>query len=663
MGYTVTNYGNMGRLAASVVVGFLFYIGTANAQFNTNNNIVFIQAAGIGSNPVQTIPVLRSPTTPNSLAGASNDVWPKLVQFQPVTEWVEPYIQNDMSYGLQYTYQFYFELSARNNNGNGVAVPDGWYQLQIAVVKISNEKIFNPNPQPENPLSRYVTSTSAIVKVTQGSFSRKVSLRFPKVIDTALKHHLYIELIPLDNNCNSTGPDGKQISAACIKTNPDKTANVLASTLKPLNNFRNYLIEMPFVPKVTSGTKLSDTDDINAKNLPFEKSLADYIAAAQLFQGQERRSKQVRPLTPEQYAAEAKLHYMTPDDPFFEQMGSRWKERGAPSWKEMFESILRQRSAGVIHIPDQFKSMFSMLCEGFANKNQKYNRDIMQPTMFFSPYGDVYQAIQFCQMFPERDFRITRVIHIGKPLGAQYKRINQGNYNYNLMSNFALNRSSSRDTFQSYSFKPASILFNFISSLGLGMGFVDIGVTNSVGNSRSTSGTGIASMGMTLDFTNATLNIPTVNSTACLEIRPAARAGYAYYDFTPGAKNGFYICDKTANIDIPETFAHVFIRCGDSGSIECYDPVTQSMNFSLRGEREISGFLYAVRKMINPEGDNVLPPFAETPGAEQFFRLTSVTGNMRYITPIEFPTEAVPSFMGRLLYMYGEKFDQQFAQQ
>ncbi len=263
MGTSVTILGFMRRLTAFALAltCALPAIANANPLLNSHRtDVVLLQSPAWHSLHVeQSLPVLRSPPITDGQAGILNDIWPKLVAYSPQTEYVEPFIQLDLRHGIQYNYHFNFELGARNSDGRGLAVPDGWYQLQMAVIKKSRDSIFSASPTVEDPYSRYVTSTSALVKISGGSFARKISLRFPNITDVALKHHLFIELIPLDNSCKIVVKPGSEYTAPCIRVRTDGSADVTRSTLKPLANYRPYLIEMPFVPLITTGSKLSDT--------------------------------------------------------------------------------------------------------------------------------------------------------------------------------------------------------------------------------------------------------------------------------------------------------------------------------------------------------------------------------------------------------------------
>jgi hypothetical protein len=666
-GYEVTILG-IHRRILSALVGVTFTAGaysvTAEARGSSglNSTVVMVQSpAWTTMGTIQNNPVVVPPDISDAEASTLNDLWPRLVAFSPQTDYVEPFIQPDLSFGLQYNYQFNFELSARNASGNRLGAPDGWYQLQLAVVKKSKDSIFHASTSNETAYERFVTSTSAIVKVSGGSFARKISLRFPDVRAVANKHHLFIELIPLKNECFQEMPSGPAEKVACIAVKDDGSADATRSKLIPNEKFRPYLIEMPFVPLVTSGSKLSDTGDVDGEDIPYtDKSLADYIARSQQVIASRLAFNARRPLTASQYAQRNKLHFLRSDDPLFVAAGERWLDNKTGTLKSFFDELIQAKSAGPITVTAEDGAMFSAICQALAYKNELYREYLSTPQigLGFSQYGDVHSLISLCRHNGRHAFRITRVTHSGQPVMKDIKRISQRPFSYNIMNNFVVSRSESYDTTASFTFKPHQILFKFLEGFGLNLGFVDFGITNSNTNSQGTSGAGLSSMMTSLDFSYVVLNIPTVGTQRCLDIRPIANTALPFYDYRDGAKNGFYICERPqpTTINVVETFAHIFERCTNSAILDCYDPLTQVTNFALRGDREISAFLYTVRTSLSAAGDNRLGNFQDFNGAEQFFAATPMTDRRIVINPVEFPNEGVPSFISKLTWTYREKF-------
>lgn len=609
-------------------------------------------------------PIVRPPVNEETLTDGIHELWPKLVAYSPQTDYVETFVQPDLSLGIQYNYHFNFELSARNSNGRGTNTPDGWYQLQVAVIKKSRDSIFNEAPTRETSYSRYVTSTSALVKISGGSFAHKISMRFPDPTMVALKHHLYIELIPLDNKCLFDIPGGgPAVTNPCLRTKPDGSVDISRSQLKADTRYKPYLIEMPFVPRVTAGSKMSDTGDVAKEDLPYsEVSLADYIAKSQLEHGARLAAQAKRGSSPAEYARKNKLHLVTPDDELFKYVEKRW---GAPgSVAQFLRGVLNKRSSGPIQLTEDMGPLFSSICEALMYKNEVYLEEMRNPRpgmmgMSGSRYGDVNSLVRLCQTHARFVFRMTRVTHVGKPVANEVRRISQRPLSYNIMQNFVVSRGRSEDTYSSVTFKPLQIFFKFLEGFGMNLGFIDVSITNSVSSSQGESAATIASMMTSLDFSYVVLNIPTIGTQQCLEIRPVMNNALPFYDSTKDATNGFYVCDRVQRqkVDIPEVYAHVFQRCTDSAILDCYDPLTQVINFGLRGEREMSAFLYTVRKNLSPTGDNRLPEFQNYEGAERFFSTTPMTDRLKVITPVEFPKEGIPSFMAKLMYAYQEKFD------
>ena len=124
------------RVGLLMGLGLLLLSTSAKAYQTGNTIVVMVQSpAWTNHDLAPNQPIIRPPVNEETLAGGINDLWPKFVSYAPQTEYVETFVQPDLSLGVQYNYHFNFELGARNSSGRGTSTPDGWYQLQIAVIK------------------------------------------------------------------------------------------------------------------------------------------------------------------------------------------------------------------------------------------------------------------------------------------------------------------------------------------------------------------------------------------------------------------------------------------------------------------------------------------------------------------------------------------------
>lgn len=632
MDATVTKFANL-RQQWAVGLSHVLALGlsmglTSAAQAKqilpgySQSDFIYVQAPALNYNSHVQQPVI----TPRQIGDGEWDhvghLWPRAISYSMETDSIEAFVQSDLRVGMQYNYSFHFELSARNGQGRAIAIPEGWYQLQIAVIKKSGAG--QRSKSTSSPFERYVTSNSMFLKVSNGSFGRKISLRFNDITQTSLKHHLFVEMIPLREDCNEAG---EQIR--CINMNSRGEPDAQKSILEPRPGYKTYLVEMPFTPYHPSGGKIRDAEDLSEKEQSFlGGSLAAFIARAQLFKN--KAALQAREVvTPIEHARKNKLNLKSLNDPELKNSYSNIKK------------IFDARAYGVLQLQDKDPVFLSNLCEQLV-KHQAEFQDRHKLLPFRRTRENVIQTqVRWCSQDPQNYLRLNRVLHVGRPVSGKIERIAQKSLSYTIMANYMSSRSQSIDTFTSVNVKPPGILVQFLDQIGLGFGH-----SVSFANGRSRAETGIASMSTSLDFNYVLFNVPTVGSQHCLEVR-ALEDKYAFFhDRTPDAKNGLYICDEKSSdvVETPEVYAHAFERCRDTTMMEC-DNLTQSVNVSLRGERDLSAFFYAIRGGISPDHNNRVMPFGDLANAERYFANTPLMDDMEVVTPVEFASEKVPSFL------------------
>lgn len=592
-------------------------------QTNSYNELVFVQTPS--SSSLQ--PYLQQPAiTPRQIEnGEWNNVghlWPRSISYQMETNSVEAYVQSDLKVGMKYNYAFNFELSARTANGKGVAIPDGWYQLQVAVIKMSGAGI--KDRRIINPYDRYVTSTSMFMKVSGGSFARRLSLRFSDYTQTSLKHHLFVELIPLREECEHEGS-----KVPCIGLNARGEPDATKSILEPRPGYKTYLVEMPFVPIERAGGRVRDADDLTDEEQAFlGGSLAKYIARAQLHRN--KKDLQARKDdTPADHARKNLLDLVSLGNKEFDPV------------RPLIQKLLDTKTIGTLKITPDLKPIFAILCAQLVAHQAEFQERHANMPFRQMRQQVVDNSILRCAAQPEEYMRLNRVVHVGRPLAGQIDRIAQKSLNYSIMSNYMSGRSQSVDSSSTITVKPPGIIVKFVEQIGLGFGH-----SVSFSSGRSQSETGIASMSTSLDFNYVIFNIPVMGYQQCLEVRALPAPNIYYYDRRPGANTGVYICAEKEDkqIEIPEVYAHAFERCRDTSMMEC-DTLTQSVNVSLRGERDLSAFFYAIRGGVTPDHNNRVMPFGNLENAEKYFANTPQMDDMEVVTPAEFPSEKVPSFL------------------
>jgi len=633
MDATVTNFAKLRQLWAAglrQVLVLALSLGSAlSAQAKqilpgqNQLDFIYVQAPALNSaNSYLQQPVIAPRQIGQGEWDHIGHLWPRAISYSMETDSVEAFVQSDLRVGMQYNYSFNFELSARNGQGRGMAIPEGWYQLQVAVIKKSGVGLRTKSSG--NPFERYVTSNSMFLKVSNGSFGRKISLRFPDITQTSLKHHLFVELIPLKEDCEEAG-----VKIRCINVNARGEPDAKNSILEPREGYKTYLVEMPFMPFQPSGGKVRDAEDLSENDQAFlGGSLATYIARAQLFKN--KAALQAREVvTPADHARKTRLNLKSLNDPDL--------KNAYPGIKKIFETP----AYGVLQLQEKEPEFFTNLCEQLV-KYQTEFQDRHRRLAFRTARENVIRTqVRWCTQDPQNYMRLNRVLHVGRPISGKIERIDQKSLTYTLMANYMSSRSQSIDTFTSVNIKTPTFLAQFLDQIGLGFGH-----SVSYGTGRSRAETGIASMSTSLDFNYVIFDLPTVGSQQCLEVRALNDNYDFFFDRTAEAKNGLYICDEksTEVVATQEVYAHAFERCRDTTMMEC-DRLAQSVNQSLRGEGELSAFFYAIRDGISPDHNNRVMPFGTMANAQRYFANTPVADDMQVVTPIEFASEKVPSFL------------------
>jgi len=618
----------------ALIFASAFFASTAHSRQPTpysSSDYIYVQAPSLSTtHSRQYQPVISPAPVGDAEWDHVGHLWPRMVSYSMETDAVQAFMQPDLKIGMQYNYSFNFELNARNGQGRAIAIPEGWYQLQIAVIRKANNGLKGKSAG--SPYDRYVTSSSLFLRVSNGSFGRKISLRFPNITATSIKQHLFIELIPLREDCD----EGR-----CINLNAKGEPDALRSRLEPRPGFKTYLVEMPFTPFQPSGGKVRDADDLNEKDTAFlDGSLAQYIARAQLHKNREALVPR-QASSPAAHAEKNKLYLKSLSDPAF-----------APAEPALRE-LLNERSMGVLKLGAAHASIFATLCEQLVAHQAEFQERHRAMPYARARAQVIKHNINRCAADPEKYMRLSRVLHVGRPVASKVERIAQKSLTYTLMANFMSNRNRSTDVVSTVSMKLPAIVVQVLDQVGLGAGH-----TVNFVNGRSNIESGLASMSTSLDFNYVVFNVPTTGSRQCLEVRPLQDPHHMFLNRQENAKNGLYICGPKESrvIEIPEVYAHAFERCKDTTMMEC-DSLSQSVNLSLRGEREISAFFYAIRGGITPDHNNRVMPFGDIQGAEKFFANTPLIGDMEIVTPVEFPREKIPSFVQQMSGSYREIFN------
>lgn len=587
----------------------------------------------------------------------TTQMWTDSVRYEEDAYFQEPFLHNDLKLGYRLNYRFTLNLSARGLDGTARTVPDGWYLMTVAVLLKETTNIYGSAVR--SLQDRFVTATSPqFVRVTGGQANERVSLKFDNVTPIALNNLLYIELLPLKKMCEY--PSGRgQITRPCVTLRPDgkpDTADSDGSQLLP--GYRPYLVQLPFIPfRANNGGNAVPEDE----NSPFgNQTLAKFVFDARVAQKAQEMAGRAPVVTAEQYAKHNGLHFVDLSDPGLRLASKRWlrsKEFGDAV--TMLRKILRAEALGTVTISEKYAELMPVLCQLLYERNKGYLQLEEQMTGALLGLPPADQSISFCRYRPEKRFRLSRVIHVGKIDRTQkITTLLNPQLNYMLMYNFISSRSRSRDLWIGGTGKPLALaqpLIKFVETAGFALPF-DFSYTVGQSQSQTKTEMGMTSMNEMMHLDPLGLHIPTVNSRTCLQVSLSETRLTPFFD-PKGAKNGLYICDKVqARMNVREIYAHVFTAAQDSSIVKAYDPGTQAFNRLLRGDRDMSAFFVSIRSNLKPlHGPEIFPSQVAAAATDYFNQVAMAYPNM-VTNPVVFERSLVPSLTQMALLQYSEKF-------
>ena len=660
----MTISGSFGRQTAALLLTLLLFwvIGNANAaptsspSVNAGDQALLIQGAGLMGPAASTrwIPAAGAPTHSGTF-GPETQLWPAVVSYSRVVEWAKPYLQSDLHLGIDYTYQFNIQMSARDSESRSPAVPDGWYELDMAVVlpKVRSSYLKEASGKMElTPYERFVTSRSMLVQVSGGVVNRQVTLRFPNLSATTIANHLYVSLIPLEKECILNGR-----RAACIQLGADNQPDLKRSTVTKMAGYRTSLLDIAFVPFVPAGAGTANPEDAQlSPNPTVDSSLPSYIAAAKVFQAAQSASRPAPAMTPQQFAARSGLVYLSTSDILLRQSAEQW--RVDEDWTSDLRALMNNESLGAVDLKIDQSSLWSELCAALVMTNEKTLKDLRSTTgPVYNSIGQVQAFVNHCSVSAPAVFRLTVVDHIYRFDSANVTIDSMQPLRYSLSTSFMVSRSHSRDS--STSFNPTELLFKAFDTFGIPLRA--LGVSHSVsvtdGRSQSAGTSGVLNLG--LDFNVMPVRIPATRWQRCLEVRPVANRQLPFYDDTPTAKhNGLYLCDpiKTTPHNVGDIYAHAFAHSGDTSMVDSYSPLAQSVNLALRGDRDLSTFFTLIHQSLTPDYNTQILPAAALDSARAYFANTPSAQAGLIIRPVRYQKESVPSFADMVFGSYRETF-------
>lgn len=575
--------------------------------------------------------------------GADLLLWAGNVRHQQETDFSTLQIQPDLNLGVAYNHRFTLNLEAQKTGGGRGQVPDGWYQINLVVVKQKGKgNLYQRATGLEdlNPYERYVTSASRVDYISSGRLVRTFTLQIPNITASAMKSHLYVQLIPLSKDCKRNG-----IKFPCITTLPGKPYAIDSSksVAQPLPGVTPYLIEMPFVPLLTSGSADGNPELAPGADDPdIVTDIGKYVMEAKQYQALKGWGRAGLALKPADYARQSGLVFASLNDADFK---SRF-----PKADVILDDLFTAKGLGTLRLTSRNTELASFFCSLLAEKD-----------VFNLAGSRIFAWMEngICARDFEQYFSITRVTHFTKLNGQRPPKLL---YSYpttfSLMANFMFSRSRTEDVASTYSLKPlepikkaAGLIVKPLEAFGITSVF-DWGYSLSRSDARAQSESALGSNSISLDFNVSAFNLNVLQATQCLEIRLTKAV---LNKINPRSK-GVYLCgSEQRELSLNELYVHAFSYNKDTSTAESYSPRSQAANYSFRGDRDITLFFQLIRSRVSADHDSRDFPFYAFEKADEFFGNRPATQPMLIAQPVTFQKDP-PSLAAKLFGAYSERF-------
>lgn len=588
-----------------------------------------------------------SPLTADQLESGGVLLWASNVRHQEETQFIALEVQPDLSLGAAYNHHFTLNLEAQKDIGGRAQVPDGWYQINLAVVKQKGmENAYQQATllKDQNAYDRFVTFLSQVHYIAGGRLVRTFTLRVPNITAAALKNHLYVQLIPLAKECVRDGA-----KFPCINTLPGKPLSIDArrSIPEPLPGVTPYLIEMPFVPLRTAGSADGGPQMApGADDREITGDLGKYISEARQYQALKSWGRSGMALKPADYAQQSGLVLVSLADGHFR---SRYPKADA-----VLSSLFTKQGVGTLTIPEMNPELNTLLCD-LLSDYRLFNLNRFGVGLLSRAANEI------CTQNVDQYFSITRITHFPKLNGQKPPRLIENiPTTFALMANFMLSRSRTDDISSSYALTPLEpikkVIGTFVKPIeAFGISSV-LNWTYSLNrsNARSQSESALGAHSISLDFNVSAFDLHVVNATQCLEIRLSK---LVLANAAPGVKQGLYLCgNEQRDLTVKEIYVHAYSYHKDTSTAEAFSPNAQAVNYSFRGDRDITMFFRLIRSRLSADHNSQDFPFYTLEKVNEFFGNRPSAQAMMVAQPIAF--QVVPPSLAMKLFGRGaqEKF-------
>lgn len=585
-------------------------------------------------------------------------LWLGSVRWEQTTDPVDEYrIDESLNSILVKNYNFQIFPQVQTPSNETHELKEGYYVLRMVILRplTTEEKSALKGKDESLALyKRYVSGVERIVKidsVESGSIRTKVSFEFRAISATTMRNTLLIQVLPVKKDSLSF----------------DRRGLVLNDSQYELSTQANYqanVIRIPFVPRMPSGmatppkTVTAADFDNNEETL----DLGVFINQAETIL-KANRDAQKNGLTPQTYAQENQLSYLEWSSSKLADQLETYKQFKKPVHLSSGElkTMVTATSQNSPLINENTAISFCKILVGNLSVKPQY-------MAHFPKTENHLESMMKSEMFkdcirkPEDHMTLVRQLHIQKISHSQdnMEYLGGNSSALGLSANFATNRSQSKDYLKNwnYGFNPLIAPIDLKGTLKLGKTY-----TVNESHSRTKSEGSMVSNSITLDVLQWDIQFKVESYTSCLSVLP--RVSDQTWKFAATIP-GIYICDERptqAPLLTTERYYHIYPAATAGSAIDLLHPNNQPANLVLRGQREYSAFIKAIKgylKPIHDQNKNIAQTLAEGQYLYQSTR-PAAPSILSYVLPFQGPevserqrTFENPTFWDRMLQKYSE---------
>jgi hypothetical protein len=471
---------------------------------------------------------------------------------------------------LKITRRYTFDISPAIDDfrTKNLSLSDGYFILRLVVTLpdvnlLARQRLNLPSLTPEQ---RYVTSVKKIVHFKDKKISETIPLKFNDISVLGRKTVLYVQLTPIESSLLKLNPDGSiDYTHSMIKVKPNIKATVTPVTFIPILETNDRDLPRSVVFEEDPAITNLDTYVFNSRKtqgLPIDDSQLN-TALDQPAMDENTFTSKYNYLLMDENSAQL-------DAAVAHDITSKLYFRANPTMsRAALDSLLNITLSDHQTIPDRLDpTVARALCATIALENTKDQFQLR------------HNWIQKCELDPYSYLTLYKKVHVTNLIPSKTSGTQDGGRKYQLMVNFASNRSKSADISRTGSLGVTPSKF---------MGWVNYSFSGSETDSDSQGRSAITQSLTGLVVANYVANISLDSYKVCLQVNLKN-----YYTQLANPR-GLYICSlEKQNGVVPESYHYMYEdNYGDNATLN------QGLNRVIRGDNSLPTFMGVVERFTD----------------------------------------------------------------